>query len=118
METITIIGWAIAVGMGVINIIIAYLVIPTRTRIDRLQSHFEDCRRRGIEAITELKGQNISQTSDQAKNDVRVEALNNCMNSVKIALARIEAEQSAQREAMQKQEKQIELILREVRRAK
>jgi len=77
------------VGMGIVNLVIGYLVIPTRSDIVNLAKEFNECRTRGekMSGITGEKFQGIAKNID--KQEATADEYRKCLQEVKEELIQI-----------------------------
>lgn len=87
------IGWIIAVAMGIVNLIIGYLVIPTKAKLEKLNEAFSECRRCSAEHRTRMTESDKHQNEAIKRSDSTISEMAKCMGQMKIALVRIEENQ-------------------------
>lgn len=109
-------GWIFAGGMAIINLIIGYLVIPTRGRIDRLEGEFHKCQHRSAGDTATLAGAKEYHLALINKSESKIVELTGCMGQVKVSLARIETEQKSVKEMAEVTSGKVDLILSELRK--
>ena len=89
MEPLNIVGWVIAVGMGIINLIIVYLVIPTKKKVSKLKSDFHLCQIEGTKKVSELKAKTAYIQEKSERHEGIIESLRDCTTAIKVDLSSV-----------------------------
>jgi len=115
-STIDIAGWVFAGGLGIINLIIAYMVIPTKRKVSIMEGKFHSCQLRGIESIGKIQNEQASMKHTQHRHDGIIEATRECMKGVEVKLGALEVVADNNGELLKSLDNKIEQLLRNGRK--
>ena len=90
MPAISIMGWVIASGMAIINLIIGYLVIPTKTTVTKLKQDFHVCQLRSGKEIGIMQADIKLFTEASNRHEGDIHEITQRLNEVSLKLTEVE----------------------------
>ena len=111
-QNIEMTGWAFAGFLCLINIVLVYLIVPAKKKINTVHDDFHQCQLKGIKSLSNLENQQQAFRNTTDRHNNIIEDIRDGMNKVEVKLSALEVVADNNSKLLQGMDEKIGQLLR------